>query len=50
MGGDYILNFDDCLAALVDKFGKYKEPSHLFEKIEAELLIERRNEAMKYEF
>ena len=50
MSGGYILNSDDCLAALVDKFGKYKEPSHLFEKIEAELLIERRNEAMKYEF
>ena len=50
MGGGYILNSDDCLAAIVDKFGKHKEPSHLFDKIEAELLIDRRNKAMKYEF
>lgn len=48
--GSYILNTDDCLAALADKFEEYQNPSYCFEKIQAEKLIERRNELLKYDF
>ena len=48
--GDYILDTDDCLAALNEKFCDYTNPSYSFRKIEAEKLIEKRNEVLKLDF
>ena len=48
--GAYILNTDDCLAVLTNKFQDYESPNYIFEKIYSELLINQRNEANMYNF